>query len=70
MQTKFVVSKTKEATKLNVLVYINPTDVNDYFVLHRYRKQDNTIEENWLNPLGEVLDYVPNVGLYTVIRGL
>lgn len=66
----FVVARTKAASKLNVVVYMNPTDPDDFYIQQRYKKIGGEIIVNWLNPKREILNYVPSVESYISVVGI
>lgn len=66
----FIVARTKAASKLNVIVYMNPTDPDDFYIQQRYKKIGDEIIVNWLNHKREILNYVPSVESYISVVGI
>lgn len=70
IETNFVVADTKAASKLNIVVYINPENPNDFYIQQRYKKIGGEIVTNWLNSKRERIDFVPQVSNFNSVVAL
>ena len=58
--TEFDISKTHAASKLNVVIWVNPNNLDEFYIQRRYKTIGGEIKTNWLDYQHQLLDEEPN----------